>query len=700
MHVKNGKAVKIEGDPNHPMNKGYVCVKGGKYMELLYHPDRLKYPLKRAGERGEGKWKRITWDEALVIIADEFRRVKEEYGPESTATSVGTGPRGNMFAAILLAYAAGSPNVMSITHVCYVPSVMAEWITWGGPDLMQERGPDYDNTNCILVWAANPLSSHPPRGNDIVKAKKRGAKLIVVDPRRTVLAERADLWLQIRPGTDAALALGMLNTIINDELFDRDFVGKWCVGFDELKERVQEYPLDEVSKITWIPESKIRDAAITYATTKPAALHRRVSIEQSTNAIQTLRALAILIAITGNLDVKGGNVFYTYPSGYIRASLTDAYLSEYRPPKEVERKRLGADKFPLFSGPDSPSPFAHNPTVIKAMLTGKPYPVKALFAFNNLIICSENSREVWEALKKLEFLAVAEFFMTPTAELADIVLPSATWVEKNELCDTSYTNYVSAMQKAIEPVGECWDDKKTVIELAKKLSERGFDEARRFLPWNSVDEFNNFRLSRIGTTFDDLKEKGYIIVPVTKHKRYEERGFQTPSGKVELCSSIFEKYGYDPLPRFKEPPESPVSTPELAKDYPFILITGGRHIAYFHSEGRQIPSLRKLCSDPMVEIHPDVSKELGIKSDDWVEIETPRGRVTQKARVTTRVHQKVIHVQHGWWFPEESGPEHGCFKSNVNVAISNDAPYDPICGAVQLRGLLCRVRKAKYSNLG
>jgi len=305
------------------------------------------------------------------------------------------------------------------------------------------------------------------------------------------------------------------------------------------------------------------------------------------------------------------------------------------------------------------------------------------------VVNQQNVKRVWEALKKLNLLVVTDFFMTPTAELADYVLPATTWLERDECCDVMYLNCIAARQKAIEPLFECWDDMKIAIELIKRIPWAN----KQFIPWNDVNEFNDFRVREIGLTFDEFKKKGYLTTQ-RSYKKYEKQGFNTPTGKVELYSSIFENLGYDPLPSFKEPQESPVTTPQLAKDYPFILITGGRYIGYFHSEGRQIARLRKMVPDPEIQIHPATAKHLGIEEGSWVWLETPkvRGeRVKLKARVTTDVDPRVVHAAHAWWFPEKPAPEHGCFDSNIDVVLSDDPPRDPICGSVATRGTLCRI---------
>jgi len=501
---------------------------------------------------------------------------------------------------------------------------------------------------------------------------------------------KADIWLQVRPGTDGALALGMLNVIINEGLYNKEFVDKWCVGFEELKERVQEYPPERVAEITWIPAEDIENVARIYATTKPACIYCQVANEQSFNSTQTCRAVACLRAITGNLDIKGGNVFNCVASGFSMFGGMWFCGKKWRLPETLEEKRLGAREFPLLSGPSSSIGVFHWPTLCKAVLTEKPYPIKAMFVANNLLLAMPNSREVYKALNKLDFLVVEELFMTPTAELANIVLPSATWLEMDEIVDRSL-NVLSTRRKAIEPVGECWDELKITYEIVNRMG-------LKFSIWpelKSYEEYEDFRLTGAGITFADLKKKGYVSTPM-EYRKYERDGFKTPSGKVELYSSVFKEFGYDPLPNYVEPMESPISTPELAREYPFILITGGRDIVYRHSMGRNVPWLRELVPDPVTQIHPKTAEELGIKEGDWVWIETPRGegRIKQKAKLTPGIHPQVVHFMAHWWYPEKPAPDHGLWESNINVVTSSDPPYEAICGGCPTRGLLCKIYKA------
>jgi thiosulfate reductase/polysulfide reductase chain A len=690
VHVSEGKVTEIKPDPNHPSSRGYICVKGINYAQFTYHPDRLKYPLKRAGGKGEGKWNRISWDMALDEIAATLSEVKEKYGSRSIGAFHGTAPRESLFACRLLASALGTPNVINTDlHICHAPSMVAE-IATVGHSVLQEGGPDYVSSKCILVCGGNPLVSHPPRGRDLLEGvKKNKAKLIVIDPRRIPLAAQADMWLQIRPGTDIALILGILHTIISEELYDRAFVEQYCYGFDELKEHVKAYPPEKAAEITWLSAIQIQEAARLFAQTKPATIHHRVAVEHNLNSTQTDRALVILAAITGNLDVKGGNLLPTHVPGYIP---TGGVVGFCKLPLEIAKGRLGSDEYPLISGPEPLFLFVHAALAAKAMLHRKPYPLKALFlAGGNPVVNMQNTRRTWEAFKSLELLVVADFFMTPTAELADYVLPATTWLERDECCDEQYMNCIAARQKVVGPLYESRDDIQIAIDLVKRIPWAN----RKYIPWESVEEFNNFRVQGMGMTFEEFKKKGYVLMD-RSYRRYEEKGFNTPTGKVEIYSTIFERHGYAPLPTYVEPRESPLSTPELWKDYPYILITGGRSIEYFHSEGRQIPQLRRSLPDPEIEVHPETAQRENIEEGDWVWVETPQvkgERVRFKVKLTSNLDPRIVHAQHGWWFPEKPTPDHGCFESNIDVVLDDDPPREKICGSVPLRGTLCRIYK-------
>ncbi len=511
-HVENGRVVRLQGDPDHPNNKGYICIKGKAEPQRLYHPDRLLHPLKRVGARGEGRWQQVAWDEALDGIAAGLTAVRDRYGADAICGMRGTGPRAGGVSN-LVPYALGSPNAISSDlHICYAPSLIAENVTIGTSVLM-ERGPDYENARCILIFGANPMVSHPPRGRDVMRGRvNNGAKLIVVDPRRTYLAGKADLWLQIRPGTDAALVLGLINLVIEQGLYDKEFVERWCVGFAELSARAAEYPVERVAEITWLPAEKIREAARLYATTKPAVLHHRVAMDQNLCSTQSSRAMIDLVAITGNLDVEGGNLLPPKIPGYYRSGILSGG-AVCAPPPEVEERRLGAERFPLTASPrgrfcGGPTlMFVHAHVGMEAMEGKAAHPLKAMYCSGgNPVVTTMDVRRFRDAMLNLDLLVVADYFMTPTAEIADYVLPATTWLERDELCDDGYTDYIAARQKAVEPQGEARDDLAIVMDLVGRIPWA--DRAR--IPWDSPAECYDWMVAGHGPDLRRTQEGGLL----------------------------------------------------------------------------------------------------------------------------------------------------------------------------------------------
>jgi anaerobic selenocysteine-containing dehydrogenase len=674
VHVKDGKVVRIEGDPESPISHGTLCPKGIATIQLAYHPDRLRYPLKRKGAKREGQWERISWDEAYDLLTSKINEYKRQYGAESIVLGYGTG-RDNEAFIYRFANLIGTPNVLTAGHMCYGPRVATSIITCGNLPVCDYEG----NPRCVMVWGNNAVVSNPDeyKGLYLSDALAKGAKLIVVDPRFTKLADRSNLWLQIRPGTDVALAMGMLHVIIEEKLYDKEFVQNWVYGWKEFVLRVKEYTLKRVSEITWVPEEKIREAARLFATTKPACIQWGVAIEQSINCVDNNRILIALAAVTGNLDVPGGMVFYV-PPPTMNASQFGAHKLL---PSEQRKKRLGGDVFRLADA------FAIlNPSFVwDAILKEKPYPVKMVFLIStNPVMTRANALMVYEALKRADFLAVSDFFLTPTAELADLVLPAATWLEMDYVADFwKRHGYVLARQKVIQ-VGECKSDHEMLNELGNRVGPKEHW-------WPTIHGALNAILAPSGLTFEEFVKKGYLRGQM-EYRKYIKKGFSTPTGKVELYSTRMKEWGYDPLPQFREPPESPVSQPDLFKEYPYILITGMRPTAFFHSEHRQIPWLRELLPEPLVEIHPETAEKEGIKEGDWVIIESVRGRCLQRAKLTLGIDPRVIGAQHAWWFPEKKSPEHGWKDSNINLLTDNNpATCDPAMGATNLRVLLCRI---------
>jgi anaerobic selenocysteine-containing dehydrogenase len=430
-----------------------------------------------------------------------------------------------------------------------------------------------------------------------------------------------------------------------------------------------------VEEITWVNKELIRKAARIYATIKPACINWGVPTEQTLNCTDCTRLLTGLMAVTGNLDVAGGNAFFVPPP--VRTVSQFSCHKDLSP--EQWKKRLGGEQYKLASRVALITP----KVAWDAILTGKPYPLKAgLLCGTNPVITRANAREAYEALKKINFLAVIDFFMTPTAELADIFLPAGTWLEQNHVADNwKRHGYALARQKVVE-IGECWQDHKIFLELGKRMGQEW---------WDTVEDALDYLLEPSGLTWEQFKEKRFLKGEQVYHK-YMDKGFSTPTGKVELYSTILEKWGHDPLPKYREVPEGPISRPELLKEYPYILNAGLRTPTFFHSANRMIPWLREIRPDPTVEIHPETAAKHGIEDGDWVTIESPRGHVKERAKLTDSIDPRVVVAEHGWWFPEIKNPGHGWDTANINILTDNShESMDPVMGATNLRVLLCNI---------
>jgi len=671
VYLRDGKPVRVEGDPDNPVNKGALCVKGMASLDYLYHQDRLKHPLKRVGERGKGKWQQITWDKALNVVAAELTKTREKYGAESVVFIRG-GAKGYQDSYLArFANVFGTPNVASMAPICYVPRNHASVTTYGFMAL-----PDYEYPPaCIMIWALNTCSSAIGECRRVNEALGKGSKLVVIDPDETVFAQRADIWVKPRPCSDLALALGMINVIMNEGLFDKDFVEKWTVGFDKLKAHIQNYSPEKVEEITWVPAETIREVARLYAASKPACIAWGNGIDNNINNFQSARAIAILRAITGNIGRPGGDVEWS-PSGIVPKGAPELLQQEALSP-DVRARRISAGDGML------PINFYALPqSVIKAIIKSDPYPIRAAFVQGgSLLHTYSNAQEVYQALKSLDFLVVTDFFMTPTAELADVVLPVATYLEIDSLHESEYMIAVGIIQKVAQ-TGECWSDYKILSELAKRLGLGNYF-------WEGDKQALDFILKPAGLTFDEFRKVG-VISGSKQYRKYEKNGFNTPSGKVELYSSQLEEWGFDPLPVYHEPPESPYSEPELAREYPLVF-TNRKLAPFQHSGGRQIASLRGSHPQPVVKIHTETAGKLGIEEGDWVYIETKRGRIKQKAALTPNVDPRVVILEYGWWFPEKDSELHGWVESNLNILTDNKPPYAREMGSATLRGILCKV---------
>ncbi|MCP3923181.1 MAG: molybdopterin-dependent oxidoreductase [Desulfobacterales bacterium] len=734
VHLDGDKVVKVTGDPDSITSKGFICPKGKASPELLYHPDRITSPMRRVGKKGENKWEKISWDEALLEMSEKMNGIREIYGAEYFSLIHGTSrPYSDLAARFANTF--GTPNYSHIGHICYVPRVMANIFTMGTQQLPvgDFYGFSGKKPKCIIIWGSNVTdlgAVHGMPGFIVKKAIRQADKVIVIDPKRTRNADKANQWLQLRPGTDGALALSMINVIIEEGLYDRNFVNQYTEGFSALKKHVKNNTPSWAEKITGIKAFDITSAARTYATTKPASILWGNAIDMSFCSFQTARSLLILRGLTGNIDVQGGDIFCTPPENVLlksqfmnreingmlhlpfekylhvldrkeskKGNKLQIYLlravdwikkRNYGRLSKKSSKGLIAKQFKLISKLKSSkyplSPMVHLPTLWQSINSAKPYRLKGMWILgSNQLINQTNSLEVEEALKKLEYLVVSEFFMTPTAQYADLILPSSMWLEQDDVVNSMKQWCVIARKKVVQ-VGETMDDREVMIKLSKKLSmEHGF-------PWNSYQDFLDGMLEKTGLSFDEFCEKGSITGKMV-YEKHKENGFPTPSGKFEFYSKTLEDMGVSGLPVYREPPDSPISSPDNYKEYPLILSTGNKNLYYFHSEGRQIKSLRDKVPSPYVEIHPETASKLNIGNGSQVYIETPSGKIKMEAKLFDGILPNVVNAQYGWWFPEEKAPEYRWKRSSVNLLFGK-TECDPDIGSESLRSALCKVYPA------
>jgi anaerobic selenocysteine-containing dehydrogenase len=772
-YAKDGVFIEVKPDKEHHWGID-LCPKGLAGPELVHSQHRLQYPMRRTNPKGspDPGWERISWDEALDIIAIKLNEIKDKYGAEAVAfTRAGPGgsPMGEMWPWIMrLSKAFGSPNNIGTINICTWHTMFCSGYTYAGTGAPGSAGnAEYERSRCILIWGNNVHSTCQHLVPRIKKGLEQGAKLIVIDPRNVEIAQMADLWLQLLPGTDGALALGMINVMLEDNLFNHDFVRDWttapflvksgngeflmgneltgggdpasyvmvnaanrepmvCVPgtettlrpaiygtyniktrygqeiecktvFELLRDAVSGYNLQSVETITRVPEEKIREAARMFATIRPACWYGWNGIEQSSNSSQTNRAICILYALTGNYDMPGGNVL---PRTGLHTRAIDGhwFLSP-----EASEKALGLDKFPLGPGGWRMSSTPQGYEVYEAILNDKPYPVKALVSFGgNLATSNSPVLKGKEALLKLDFHVQAELFMTRTAELADIVLPAASFWESDYVKvfhDTVGGKALVQMRPAVvSPQHESWPDMKIIFQLAKRL---GMGD--KF--WDGDYEAGfNYQYSPLGITIEKLR-KSPAGIPFDVSMQYQKygkkddtgkyRGFPTPSKRIELYSLIFKKYGYDPLPTWSEP--SIFTKPGVKERYPLIFMNV-KIKEYCQSQHRSLPSLRKKVPHPFLEINPRKASELDIKDGEYVIVETPYGSITLQARLTDEILYDVVCTQNGWWqsCPELNLPGYDPYSSEgANVAfLFSPENRDPISGALLLKGHPCNVRKA------
>jgi anaerobic selenocysteine-containing dehydrogenase len=774
--VEDGRFVALDADPAHPTGQA-LCAKGRAAPELVYHPERLTHPLRRTAPKGASDpgWQRIGWDEALSLTAAAMREIAERHGPESVAFSMSspstTGLADSYGFVQRLMNAFGSPNAVNSLDICGWGRGFATLYTFGVGSVGVGGGfggamPDIANSGCMILWGYNPSFSRLTHATAVVEARKRGMRLIVIDPRHVGLASKADVWLRVRPGTDGALALGLANLMIERGWYDRDYVRVWTnapflvradtghllteadlspngdvrrtFGWDgaaarlvpydaatgrydgpgnrlalegecrvatprgevichpvfELYARLcRRYPPETVEAICWIPRAQIEDAAKLIWQARPVSYYAWSGHEHHANATQTARAISLLYALTGCFDAPGGNFLLPAPAA---APINGADL----PSARGMAPTLGHAERPL--GPARwNSATAHD--LYRAILEGEPYPVRALIGFgSNMLLAHADGRRGRQALAALEFYAHADLFMTPTAALADVVLPVASCFEREALkigfdVSPEAQSLIQLRQAVVAPPGEARPDTDIIFELAGRLGL-----GAQF--WDGdIDAAYRHQLAPTGVTLEQLRAKprGVRVSLESRYARHADldangapRGFPTPSRKIELFSQTFLDHGYPPLPDFEEPQIGPTARPDLAARFPLIL-TNAKPTLFCQSQHRALPSLRRRALHPEVQLHPAAAGKRGIAEGDWVSIETPHGSVRARARFNVDLDPRVVIGEHGWWqgCAQIDAPGYDPFAShgaNLNLLIGS-AVLDPISGTASHRAYLCDI---------
>ena len=753
------RLLEIVADPTHPTGRA-LCAKGRASPALIDHPDRLLTPLKRTRPKTDPEpgWQPISWDEALDATATALGRIAGEAGPEAVAFAVTT-PSATAISDAApwidrLIHAFGSPNNCYATEICNWHKDHAHRFTTGAPIGL----PDFANSGCIVFWGHNPSTGWLARAVEATAARARGAKLIVVDPRRVGLAVKADLHLRVRPGSDGALALGIASVMLARGWYDRDFVRDWTNGpllvrddtgrfvtADELGlpngdparlaawdaraarpiaydvargaygdgaavpaldavERISdvacrtafaryaallaEWPPERVEQVTGVAAADVVEAARTLWQHRPVCYHAWSGVGQHTNATQTDRAIALVMALTGSFDAPGGNI---QPA---LVPTNDVEGTELVAPA-LAAKALGLAARPL--GPPA-SGWITSDDLWRAVIDRQPYAVRGLVGFGaNIAISHADSDRAKIALQALEFHVQADLFMTPTASFADIVLPVASAWEREGLrvgFDVSQAGqeWVQLRPAMVAPRGQARSDVDIVFALAQRLGL-----GNHF--WDGdIDAGYRHLLAPSGVTLETLRASPQgVRVPLDgRARKYRADGFATPTRKLEIYSERLLAHGQAPLPAFVEPAIGPVSRPDLAARFPLVL-TSAKTPQFCHSQHRNVAALRRLVRDPVVELHPRAAAARQIAEGDWVELATPHGTLRARARLQASLDECVVAAQHGWWqgCAELGLPGYDPFApdgANYNRAIGHDH-IDPISGSIPHRSYLCEIRR-------
>lgn len=725
-YVEDGRVTRIEPDVSRfPYDEHVLasCRRWRMNPESLYAPNRINFPLRRTGERGSGHWERVSWDEALDDIAMRLRTLAQAHGPETLASAIG-GPHASYWPLHRFMNAFGSPNNMGIGQICWNPRIWMDAITFGWtiePDIVPGL------TTCVFLWGTNPAESDNSLfWRQILQLGKAGVPLVVIDPRRTRSAAHADLWLPVRPGTDCTLALGIAQVIIEEGLANHEFIDAWCHGFDEFAAHVRSYTPERVARECDVPAEDIRQAARLLAKA-PAALISGRGIDQcGANVAPTHRAICCLRAITGNVDRRGSCALNEASDFVSEAAMERPDLLS---PMQ-RNKSLNCGKTPLQSpagydavraltekkGRTLPQRYltsAHPHFVLRAIEAGDPYPVRALIveATNPLLTYADTNR-VLRALTSLDLLVVLEYHMTPTASLADYVLPAAGAVERPIMqIHGGVANIAYGGPAAVPP----YEERKTDFDIFRELGLRLGQESA--WPEHSLEEAFEWQLAPAGMSWDDFCLIGAYGRPVTfgKHELIRAdgtpAGFATTTGKIELASELLESLGGQRLPSPAQPrslctqlkadaqtkqQEKPCAE-EASTQGAFVqLITGARKQPYNASMYFENENFRASSPAPCADMSATTAQLVGVGEGDTVLLRTDYGQALFKVHLLP-MRDNLISADYGWWHPEwPAGLPNlgGCLESNVNCLTSCE-PGEPLIGTWSYNAVDCFAAPAK-----
>ncbi len=701
--TKKGRVVKVRASDN-PLFRDNICMKGVYAPRGFANPNRLMHPMKRVGERGSGKFERVTWDEAMADIGARLKAIIAKYGPESWAVSTSQWNTGtDCGLSRRLMNHIGSPNWISGVALCAGNTAAVNRLTYGWFPMG-----DFNNTNCIVLIGHNPTRhSWSPIYSMIRTRQARGAKLIVLDPRKSENAARADIWLPLKAGSDTAMLFGWLKVIIDEKLYDAQFVRDWTVGWEDLKRRVDEFPLSRVAELTGCKEADIRAAARMYATQGPSLIPWTPITDQQRNSTSGIRLQTILRAICGNLDVVGGETLQGLNPDIIPETVIEAHEVL---PEEQKLKQLGTEDHPVFTyrGQDALREpmkrvwgheyvnqvvgcYMANPnSTFKAMAGKGPYPVKAfVFMGNNPLLSYANMPLILEGMMNQELIVAHEQFMTPSAQLADYVLPADSWLERPWMSDMfGWMSASRPSEKSMEPPGEC----ESTFSFLKRLA--GALDRPEVIPWESVEELYDWRLEKTGMSFEEFSKNYEVYFNKPRYKKYEQTGFATPSGKVELKSSILEDLGFDPLPYFREDPPAP-------EGFDLMLFTGVREDGFFQTGHRHIAEMRAKNPEPVCFLSKKTAKKQGLREGDWVEVESTTGTVSMKVSVRDGMPNGRVRILHGWWKPElgrglEAGLSGTMTYSDAQLTGDDPDYFDQEQGIPHFKGVPCKLTKTVH----